>query len=169
MPARAARSGLPDRSRSASERTDFGTNSSATSPRIATILISGARRSQPLPPRWRVSFTPSSKAVPITGPSSKGGYQGEEPLSARAVRAQPRPCRQCLGLPPGSEARVEDGEGHEHPDGPFVCYGRDLFLISWKPPGSVATALELTTITPRAHVRGQRRFACQADLLPLLD
>ena len=30
------------------------------------------------------------------------------------------------------------------------------------------TALELTTITPRAHVRGQRRFACQADLLPLL-
>ena len=43
-----------------------------------------------------------------------------------------------LCLPPGSEARVEDGEGHEHPDGPFVCYGRDLFLISWKPPGSVA-------------------------------
>jgi len=29
-------------------------------------------------------------------------------------------------------------------------------------------ALELTTITPRAHVRGQRSFDRQSDLLPLL-
>ena len=28
-------------------------------------------------------------------------------------------------------------------------------------------ALELTTITPRAHVRGQRSFDRQSDLLPL--
>ena len=26
-------------------------------------------------------------------------------------------------------------EGHEYPDGPCVCYGRDLFLCAWKPPG----------------------------------
>jgi hypothetical protein len=30
------------------------------------------------------------------------------------------------------------------------------------------TALQLTNSTPRAHVRGQRCFACQADILPLL-
>jgi hypothetical protein len=29
-------------------------------------------------------------------------------------------------------------------------------------------ALELTAITPRAHVRGQRSFDRQSDLLPLL-
>lgn len=82
MPACAERSGSPDRSRSASGRTDFGTNSSATSPKIGTIRISDARRSPLLPPRWLASYTRSSKAVPITGPSSKGGYQVEESLSA---------------------------------------------------------------------------------------
>src|SRR5579863_4507469 len=54
---------------------------------------------------------PSSKPVPIIGPSSKDRCQAEESLSAGAVRAQPRPCRQCSGLPLGIASRVEDGEG----------------------------------------------------------
>src|ERR1019366_60438 len=32
----------------------------------------------------------------------------------------------------------------------------------------LCTALQLTTGTPRVHARGQRCFACQTDLLPLL-
>jgi hypothetical protein len=32
----------------------------------------------------------------------------------------------------------------------------------------LCTALQLTISTPRVHARGQRCFACQADLLPLL-
>jgi len=41
----------------------------------------------PLPPRWPASCTPSSKAVQTTGPSLRGGYRVEGPLSVRAVRA----------------------------------------------------------------------------------
>jgi len=42
---------------------------------------------------WRAPRTPSSRAVPTIGPSSRGRCQAGEPLSAGAVRAHPRPCR----------------------------------------------------------------------------
>ena len=88
-----AHSGSPARSPSGSATTASEPSTSATSRGIATTLISSERRSLQLPPRWRAPRMPSSKAVPIIGPSLKGRCQAGEPLSAGAVRAHPRPCR----------------------------------------------------------------------------
>jgi hypothetical protein len=43
--------------------------------KIASPTETGTFRTidRPLPPRWLASYARSSKAVPITGPSSKGG------------------------------------------------------------------------------------------------
>src|SRR5207249_8492 len=62
-------------------------------------------------------------------------------------------------------AEAPVGEGHQHSEGPCVYYGRDLFLIPWKPPGYMRTAFKLTTITPRAHAREQRCFARHTSFL----
>src|SRR3954462_2964956 len=48
-----------------------------------------------------------------------------EPLSAWAVRAQQRPCRECSGLLPGPASRVKDGEDHG------VCSARWILCSLW--------------------------------------
>jgi len=146
----------------------FGTNSSATSPKIGRIRISDARRSPLLPPRWLASHTRSLKAVPITGPSSKGRFQVEESLSAGREGAQE--------VTPVDNARVfhldqklvlRTVRAMTTPMDPVFAMD-ETFSSSGSRLDQLRNALELTTITPRAHVRGQRSFDRQSDLLPLL-
>jgi putative transposase len=63
------------------------------SPRVIEVLSRLVSERGALPPRWRALHMPSSEPVPIIGPPSKDRCQAGEPLSAGAVRAQPRPCR----------------------------------------------------------------------------
>ncbi len=71
-----APSGSQPRLRSASPTTASEPNTSATSRGIVTTPISSARRSQPLPPRWRAPHMRSSKAVPTIGLSFEGPVPG---------------------------------------------------------------------------------------------
>ena len=123
--------------------------------------ISSARRSQPLPPRWPAPCTPSSRAAPIIGPSSRGRCQAGEPLSVRAVRARHGdPVDNARVFRLESASRVEDGEGQ--------CTALRTLCSLWPRAHSLTAEAAWTTLTwkPLINFGGERSVAAPNAQLP---